>query len=58
MTLKSSRGIRNTVLTGSMNKHAYRGVTVMSRITDHTVRLSFALAAIVWTLVSLQWYVV
>jgi len=30
----------------------------MSRIADHTVRFSFALAAVVWTLVSLQWYVV
>jgi hypothetical protein len=30
----------------------------MSRIAENTVRLSFALAAVIWTLVSLQWYVV
>jgi len=30
----------------------------MSRITDNTIRFTFALAAVAWTLVSLQWYVV
>jgi len=30
----------------------------MSRAIDNTIRISFAIAAVVWTLVSLQWYVV
>ena len=30
----------------------------MSRMTDYTVRFAFAIAAIIWTFVSLQWAVV
>ena len=28
----------------------------MNRIADNTVRVLFAVAAVVWTLISLQWY--
>jgi len=28
----------------------------MNRIVDNTARVVFAVAAVVWTLISLQWY--
>ena len=28
----------------------------MNRMTDYAIRFGFAIAAIAWTLVSLQWY--